>query len=34
MDLRIMPSRLLDFYFTKEGAAKFRAFHGLEAATA
>jgi hypothetical protein len=34
MDLRIMPSRLLDFYFTKEGAARFRAFHGLEAATA
>lgn len=34
MDLRIMPSRLLDFYFTKEGAAKFRAFHGLEAVTA
>lgn len=34
MDLRIMPSRLLDFYFTKEGAAKFRAFHGLETATA
>ena len=32
MDLRIMPSRLLDFYFTKEGAAKFRAFHGLEVA--
>jgi putative hemolysin len=34
MDLRTMPSRLLDFYFTREGAAKFRAFHGIEAATA
>ena len=34
MDLRIMPPRLLDFYFTREGAAKFRAFHGLEAAKA
>jgi putative hemolysin len=32
MDLRIMPPRLLDFYFTKEGAASFRAFHGLETA--
>ena len=34
MDLRIMPPRLLDFYFTKEGAASFRAFHGLETAKA
>jgi putative hemolysin len=30
MDLRIMPTRLQDFYFTAEGGAKFRAFHGIE----
>ena len=30
MDLRTMPPRLQEFYFTREGAASFRAFHGLE----
>jgi len=30
LDLRIMPPRLQDFYFTPEGATSFRAFHGTQ----